>query len=117
MRISKSHQDDDMPTKIWKSIADLVVYLLSKIITLSIASGIFPDRLKISKIIPIHKKGSKDLVVNYRPISILPIMSKIFEKYMLVRINGFLEKFKLLAPSQYGFRKSHSTRDAIIFDD
>ena len=64
---------------------------------------------KIAKVVPIHKSGAKDLMDNYRPISLLCTFSKILEKIMYNRLSDFLETNNLLSPQQFGFRKSHST--------
>ena len=67
-------------------------------------SGIFPEQLKVSKIIPLHKANDKMFLTNYRPIALLPSMSKIFEYILLEQLTShFIEK-KLLSPQQYGFR-------------
>ena len=70
--------------------------------------------LKIAKVLPIFKKGSKSLVSNYRPISVLSCINKIFEKLLAKRIYSFLEKQNVLYEFQYGFRTGHSTTHALI---
>ena len=75
---------------------------------------IFPDTLKISKIIPIFKSDNASLVQNYRPISILPAISNIFERAVYNRIFQFLVDNDLLYKHQYGFRPGHSTSHALI---
>jgi len=77
-------------------------------------TGIFPDLLKISKVIPLYKKDDDKVFANYRPISLLPSMSKIFEKAILIQITDYLENNNLLNPYQYGFRKKHSTEYASL---
>ena len=77
-------------------------------------SGIFPDALKVSKVIPLHKKNDKQLFLNYRPISLLPSISKIFEKVILLQLTEYLDKNNILHQNQYGFRKSHSTELASL---
>ena len=79
-----------------------------------IATSIFPNSLKIAKIKPIYKKGNKELCENYRPISLLPALSKILEKVMLKQINQHFTTNNLYYNSQYGFRKKHSTEHALI---
>ena len=69
----------------------------------------FPDNLKIAKVCPIFKAGEKADVSNYRPISILPSFSKIFEKIIYFRLISFINKHNILSSSQFGFRKNHST--------
>ena len=70
--------------------------------------------LKIAKVLPIFKNGSKTSVSNYRPISVLSCINKIFEKLLAKRIYSFLEKNHILYEFQYGFRKGHSTNHALI---
>ena len=77
------------------------------------SAGVFPDPLKIARVIPIHKSGSKNEIANYRPISLLPVMSKIFEKLMHARLTSFLEKHKVIYEKQFGFRRRHSTIHAL----
>ncbi|XP_044766244.1 uncharacterized protein LOC123322364 [Coccinella septempunctata] len=79
-----------------------------------LTSGTFPACLKISKVIPVHKKGDKYDLNNYRPISLVPIFSKILEKVVSNQIVEFLEENCLLTSCQYGFRKGKSTTDAIL---
>ena len=87
---------------------------LVKIFNLSLSSGVYPDKLKIAKVIPIFKKGTKTSVNNYRPISILSSINKIFEKNLYSRLINYIDKFQLLYKYQYGFRKNHSTDHALI---
>jgi hypothetical protein len=75
-------------------------------------AGIFPDRLKIAVVKPLHKKGDKYNMTNYRPISLLPIFSKVFEKAMPSRLSHHLYTNNILVPEQLVFRKSMSTEDA-----
>ena len=78
----------------------------------SLSSGIFPNKLNISKVLPIFKKDDVQLLNNYRPISMLPTISKVFEKVVHEQLTEFLNVNKLLYNSQYGFRKTHSTETA-----
>ena len=71
-------------------------------------SGIFPDILKIARILPLHKGGSLDKMINFRPISILSSISKIFERLMFNKMYSFVEKYQILGNSQFGFRKGHN---------
>ena len=87
---------------------------LSKIFNKCIQTGIFPQYLKKAKVIPIHKGDSKMLAANYRPISLLPIIGKIFEKIIFSRFTDFISKYKLLYRKQYGFQKGKSTEHALI---
>lgn len=79
----------------------------------SFTSGVFPDSLKIGKVVPVYKKGNKHDIRNYRPISILPVLSKVFEKIVYNRLISFINKYNILSESQYGFRAQRSTELAI----
>jgi hypothetical protein len=76
-------------------------------------SGIFPEKLKYSKIKPLYKKGDKQLISNYRSISLLTSFSKIVEKVMFNRLKNHLNKYAILSPSQYGFQKNVTTDNAV----
>ena len=80
----------------------------------SIKSSCYPDIWKKSNVIPAHKKNDKRLVNNYRPISLLPIFGKIFEKIIFHRIYNFLLKEELLNPNQSGFRPSGSCINQLL---
>ena len=84
------------------------------IINLPFVKGIFPDKLKIAKVIPIYRAEDDCLFANYRPISLLPNFSKFFEKVMYNRLTEFAETYEILYCSQFGFRKIHSTSLALI---
>ena len=76
-------------------------------------AGVFPNKLKIAKVIPLYKSGNRNCTSNYRPISILPTISKIFEKLLHKRIYNFLEHSNLIYDYQFGFRQGHSTIHAV----
>ena len=77
---------DNISTKLLKSTIDEILIPLTHIINLSMESGTVPEKMKIAKIIPIYKSGEKDLFNNYRPISLLPALSKIMEKIVANRL-------------------------------
>ena len=79
-----------------------------------IHTGIFPEQLKIAKVIPIYKKDDDTIFSNYRPISILPAISKIIEKVIYGQIYYYFSQNKLFSDSQYGFRHGHSTELAAL---
>ena len=87
---------------------------LSKIFNKCIATGTFPDLLKVAKVIPIHKGESTMDVSNYRPISLLPIIGKVFERIIYRRLYLFITRHRILYPKQYGFQKGKSTEQALI---
>ena len=105
---------DDIPVKLIKAVINYIALPLCHIFNTSLGSGIFPNDLKIAKIIPVFKKGDKSDLKNYRPISILSSFSKILEKIVYVRILQHLEHFNIIHESQYGFRCGRSTCDAIL---
>lgn len=118
MLISKLRSDcatgvDNISGAFVKQFKSILVPPITHICNLSISTGVFPRLLKRSLIIPIHKKGDRDCVNNYRPISILPSISKILERVMNTRLTKYLESNSLISPSQYGFRKGKSTADAV----
>ena len=78
------------------------------------ASNTFPDFLKISEIIPVFKKGNRHLCSNYRPISLLPTLSKIIEKVVAKQIEDYLHSHNLLSNSQFGFQSKNSTESAVL---
>ena len=92
------------------SISPFIATLINK----SIISGTFPSQLKYAKVFPIFKCGSKSDPSNYRPISILPTVSKIFEKHVNKHIMNYLNKYKLIHESQSGFRQKHSCQIALV---
>ena len=77
-------------------------------------TGIFPSQLKISKVIPLYKANDETLLSNYRPIALLPSVSKIFENVMLDQISNYFINNNLLSMQQYGFRAKHSTEFAAL---
>lgn len=105
---------DAIPINIMKESICYIAEPISNIINSSLITGIFPDSLKIGKICPIYKSGETDLFANYRPISILPSFSKIFEKIVFNRLSSYLDKNCVLVNNQYGFRRKHSTYMAIM---
>ena len=110
----KSAGHDLISTHLLKEISLLIAEPLSLIINQSLCSGIFPSKLKIAKVIPLHKKNEKDLLDNYRPISLLPSISKVFERIVYNQLYSYLTTNGILFKSQYGFRKLHSTETAAI---
>jgi len=111
---NKSSSLNSIPIFIYKACVDLLCPVIAKLFNLSISSGTFPASLKSARVIPVFKCGEQKLPGNYRPISTLPIMSKIFEKIMCAKLNEFLKYNNLLTPGQFGFRKNCSTADAVL---
>jgi len=88
--------------------------LTLNLINETVVNRTFPDALKIAKVIPIFKKGDKQNLNNYRPISLLPVLSKIVEKVLNKQITAKLNEFHIIDDNQYGFRTEHSTEDAVV---
>ena len=105
---------DGISTKFLKSIAPVLIQSLTLVINQSLLSGIFPDSLKVAKVIPLHKKDCITLMDNYRPVSLLTSISKVIEKVVHIQLSNYLKEKKLLYISQYGFRGDHSTELASL---
>ena len=102
-----------IPIKLLKLIPDLILVPLCNIINVSFNTGVFPNLLKLVRI-PIHKRGSKQDINNYRLISLLSVFDKIMEKLMHKRLYSFLEEKDILYHKQFGFRKGNSTINALL---
>ena len=87
---------------------------LTHIINLSITTGGIPDDFKMTRIVPLYKKNSKTHVGNYRPISVLSVIAKVFEKVVFMQLSDYLSKNRLLYEFQSGFRSSYSTDTCLI---
>ena len=105
---------DGIPPYFVRTAAPVLTPYLTFFINLSFKLGIFPNSLKVAKVIPIHKHGSKSKVENYRPISLLSVISKVFEKALSNRILNFFDRNSVLHASQFGFRKNHNTTHATL---
>ena len=112
---SKFHGCDDISVTMIKICEDAIVEPLCMIFERCIETGIYPSSWKKANVVPIHKKGSRQCKNNYRPISLLPIFSKIFEKLLFDAIYSHLSENKLLTPSQSGFRPGDSTINQLLF--
>ena len=95
-------------TRLDANIPDNMIF--NQAITLSS----FPDEWKIARVIPLYKNGQRNIPGNYRPISVLPAISKVMERILYDQLYSYLTTFELLSDSQFGFRKSHSTASALL---
>ena len=109
MSSSKATGLDEIPAKYLKDGSSVISKLLTHIINLSITTGSIPDDLKMARIVPLYKKNSKTHVGNYRPISVLSVISKVFEKVVFMQLSDYLSENRLLYEFQSGFRSSYST--------
>ena len=103
----------DIPVLLIKEVKFLICMQLANIFNECLRSRSYPDILKIAKVVPLHKGSSKLDLNNYRPISILSHINKIFETILHKRLIELWEKHDLFYDSQFGFRKHHSTNHAI----
>ena len=105
---------DGISTKLLKNIRDQISEPLCHILNQSFYAGIFPDALKVARVKALFKKGDRCDLNNYRPISILPSLSKVFEKAMLKQMSEYFTHNDLFFNGQYGFREKHSTELAAL---
>ena len=110
---SKAVGIDNLSGKFLKDGADILARPISQLCNLSIKLGSFPRSCKIAKVKPLSKKGAKTDPQNYRPISLLPILSKITERITHDQTQEFLSKNKILYRFQFGFRKNYSTNTCL----
>ena len=114
MKENKSPGYDAINAKFLKLSSPIISPILSNIFNSMLKTGMYPDELKIAKVIPIYKNGDATKCTNYRPISILSLLNNIFEKLLYKRLYDYLERFEILYQYQYGFRKGHSTVHALV---
>ena len=105
---------DGFDAQIIKQIKDFIISPFTHICNLSITTGVFPRQMKIANIVPIYKSGDNTLFNNYRPVSVLPLFSKILERIVYNRLIEFFNKHSVLYDYQFGFRKLYSTHMALI---
>ena len=105
---------DEISAKIIKQCTDYLLIPLTHVFNMSFTSGVFPAELKVAKVIPLYKGDSKYVLSNYRPVSVLPVLSKILERLMYNRLVSFVNEHKLLYKLQFGFRSDHSTAMALM---
>ena len=105
---------DGIHAKVIKRTSHLFMKPLTHVLNLSLSQGFVPSELKLAKVIPIYKSGDVKSLNNYRPVSVLPVFSKILERLMYTRLIEFIDKHSIFYKFQFGFRKNHSTNMAII---
>ena len=109
-----SYGIDRLSNKLLKQCKQELAYPIMLLFNKSVQTCVFPNKLKIARVLPIFKKNENFKFENYRPISILPSVSKVFEKIMHTQISEYFMKSKLFYQSQYGFRTCHSTEYAVL---
>lgn len=110
---NKAAGPDGISAKFFKLGAPALCNILSPLINKCYETGTFPDSLKLARVTPIFKGGSPDSPSNYRPISIISIISKLIEKLTYTRLISFIDRNSILSNTQFGFRNRHSTSHAI----
>jgi len=115
LNVSKATGIDNIGPKLLKLSADIIVQHLTVIINKSLQTSTFPEAWKFAKVKPLFKSGKTNDVNNYRPISILPSLSKLFERHVHKSLQTFLDQFNLLHKTQSGFRTGHSTESALLY--
>ena len=114
LKISKAPGYDNISAKMIKGCLPSLKIPLLYLFNLSLSTGTFPDKMKVAEILPLFKSGAKSVVGNYRPISLLPIFSKIFEKIIHKKLYTYLNDSNILYNKQFGFRKNYSTDHGLI---
>ena len=124
LSIVKACQKDDIPTKVIKMNKDIFAGFIAKYFNNCVDKSVFPDDLKHAGITQIHKKKDKSDKTNYRPVSILPNISKIYEKLIYNQLYDYFDDIlynqlydyfdDILSPSQCGFRRGHSTQHCLL---
>ena len=114
MSTSKASGPHSIPVNLLIEFIDVLIDPLISVINLSLKEGIFPSLCKEGYICPIYKKDNRFKCEHYRPISLLPNISKIFERVMYNRLDNFLDQHDIIYPFQFGFRKKLSTTHALL---
>ena len=112
MDAKKSTTDKNIPIKHLKETSDICCDILTEIINNEIKNNTFPDELKLADITPIHKRGDATRTKNYRPVSVLPPISKVFENFLQKQIYSHVQNY--LSPFLCGYRKGYSTQHALL---
>ena len=114
LKARKSGGANQIPAFVYQTLEPLILNPLTYIINLSLKCNVFPNVWKQALVIPIHKGGDKQLPGNYRPISLLPVLSKVLEKTMSQQMRDYIEIHDLITSRQFGFRKGASTEQILL---
>ncbi len=109
LKFNKAVGLEDIPPRLLKDGAQIVAQPLTNITNASLKQAKVPTEWKSARVIPLFKKGKKDDIDNYRPISILPMVSKVLERVVHIQLVKYIRDHKILSPYQCGFGKGHST--------
>ena len=114
LKVSKAHGHDEISIRMLKLCESAITEPLYFIFKICLSSNTFPDVWKKANVIPVHKKGDKQVLKNYLPVSLLPICDKIFEKILFNALYSFFEDHKLLNLCQSGFKKNDSCINQLV---
>ncbi|KAK9703708.1 Reverse transcriptase (RNA-dependent DNA polymerase) [Popillia japonica] len=112
LKNNNSTEPDELTSRILGDIMEEIVCPLTHITNRCLEQGVYPSKLKVANVIPVHKKGDPDNTDNYRPISLLNVTSKIIKRALVDRIVNYMNTFKLFSDAQHGFRQGKSTETA-----
>ena len=113
LKNKKSTGFDNIPSHLLKETDVIIAPFLVALVNKTLTTGIFPNSLKTARVVPVFKEGQSSEPLNYRPISILSTLSKIYEKVIYNRLYGYFDHFDLFYKNQFGFRPKRNTVDAI----
>ena len=114
LKNKSSYGHDCLSNILIKRVLNVLIEPLTFLINQSLSTGIFPNELKISRVKPLYKSGNASLLLNYRPISVLSSISKVYGYVGFKQLLNHKECNKLLSTDQYGFRPGHSTEHAAV---
>ena len=115
LNITKSIGCDGISAHFLKDAADVISAPLTHIVNLSLQTGQVPSDFKTARVVPLYKKGDCNYEGNYRPVSILPVVSKIFERIVHEQLYEYLSRNSLIYEYQSGFRSTFSTNTALTY--
>ena len=115
LKVKKATGLDRIPACLLKDSAAVITQSITFLVNLSLTTGIVPNVWKQARVVPLHKSGGREVMDNYRPISILPVTSKIAEKAVNVQLQQYVNQHGLLNSSQSRFRRHHSTQTAVTY--
>ena len=111
----KATGSDGIPGLLLKKCAAVIAPSLTAIFNVSLTTGELPRAFKVANIAPVYKSGDREEAGNYRPISLLPIVSKVLEKIVSAQLKQFIQRNNLLPETQFAYRANHSTEDALTY--
>lgn len=114
LKNSKSRDVNGFQIRPIKFVLDLLLPVLTHIFNLSLSTGIFPRKMQHAKVTVLFKSGDKNKLSNYRPVSVLPVLSKGLEKVICKRLKSFCDKHSIISNKQFGFRVGMSTELALL---